>query len=110
VPIEEAAAADVVLTVTSAQEPVLKGGWLAPRALVLAVGATGSSLRELDDEVMSTGFLVGESRSCVERESGDVILSEQKFKRRSAKSLLIRRWRPTANASSSKLWVWPSKT
>ena len=80
VPIEEAAAADVVLTVTSAHEPVLKGRWLAPHALVLAVGATGSSLRELDDEVMASSFLVGESRSCVERESGDVILSEAKVR------------------------------
>jgi thiomorpholine-carboxylate dehydrogenase len=77
-PIEEAAAADVVLTVTSAQEPVLKGRWLAPHALVLAVGATGAILRELDDEVMGSSFLVGESRSCVERESGDVILSGAK--------------------------------
>lgn len=75
VAIEEAAAADVVLTVTSASQPILEGRWLSPRALVLAVGATGSSLRELDDEVMHSSFVVAESRSCVERESGDVRLS-----------------------------------
>ncbi len=50
VPISEAAGADVVLTVTSSGVPVLEGRWLAPHALVLAVGATGSTLRELDDE------------------------------------------------------------
>jgi thiomorpholine-carboxylate dehydrogenase len=75
VAIEEAAGADVVLTVTSASQPILQGRWLSPNALVLAVGATGSTLRELDDEVMQSSFVVAESRSCVERESGDVRLS-----------------------------------
>jgi thiomorpholine-carboxylate dehydrogenase len=75
VAIEEAAAADVVLTVTSASRPILQGRWLSQHALVLAVGATGSTLRELDDEVMHSSFVVAESRSCVERESGDVRLS-----------------------------------
>lgn len=75
VPIEEAAAAEVVLTVTSAVQPVLHGRWLRPNALVLAVGATGASLRELDDELMHSSYIVAESRSCVERESGDVRLS-----------------------------------
>ncbi|HET6208336.1 MAG TPA: ornithine cyclodeaminase family protein [Terracidiphilus sp.] len=72
VPIEEAAAAEVVLTVTTAVGPVLKGRWLAPNALVLGVGATGDGARELDDEVMHTSYLVAESRDCVGRESGDV--------------------------------------
>src|ERR1035437_3210688 len=78
VSIEEAAAADVVLTATAATEPVLKGRSLSARALILAVGATGATLRELDDEVMQTSFLVAESRSCAERESGDVVLSGAK--------------------------------
>lgn len=72
VAIEEAAGAEVVLTVTTAVGPVLKGRWLAPNALVLGVGATGDGARELDDEVMQTSYLVAESRDCVGRESGDV--------------------------------------
>lgn len=75
VPIEEAAGADVVLTVTASPVPVLDGRWLSPRALVLAVGATGASLRELDDAAMQSSYIVAESRSCAERESGDVRLS-----------------------------------
>ena len=78
VPIEEAANADVVLIVTASPVPVLEGRWLAPHALVLAVGATGASLRELDDEAMLNSFVVAESRSAVERESGDVMLSGAK--------------------------------
>ncbi|HEV2215636.1 MAG TPA: ornithine cyclodeaminase family protein [Terracidiphilus sp.] len=75
VTIEEAAAADVVLTATAAAEPVLQGRWLKPDALVLAIGATGATMRELDDETMRTSFIVAESRECVERESGDVRIS-----------------------------------
>jgi ornithine cyclodeaminase/alanine dehydrogenase-like protein (mu-crystallin family) len=73
--IEEAAQADVVLTVTSSPVPVLEGRWLGLHSLVLAVGAVGARLRELDDEVMLSSLIVAESRSCAERESGDVQLS-----------------------------------
>jgi ornithine cyclodeaminase/alanine dehydrogenase-like protein (mu-crystallin family) len=72
--IEEAAACDVVVTATAATEPVLMGKWLAQHSLVVAVGAVGPQLRELDDEVMR-GVLVAESRQGSENESGDVILS-----------------------------------
>jgi ornithine cyclodeaminase/alanine dehydrogenase-like protein (mu-crystallin family) len=78
VTIEEASAADVVLTATSSQVPVLKGACLRSNALVFAVGATGASLRELDDEAMLSSYVVAESRSCVEREAGDVLLSGAK--------------------------------
>jgi thiomorpholine-carboxylate dehydrogenase len=78
VSIEEAASCDVVLTVTSSPEPILQGRWLAPHSLVLAVGATGSALRELDDEAMLSSTLVAECRACAERESGDVIGSGMK--------------------------------
>ncbi len=74
----EAAAADVVLTATTSPVPVLKGRWLQPNALVLAVGASGSSVRELDDEAMLSSYVVAEGKTCVERESGDVILSGAK--------------------------------
>jgi thiomorpholine-carboxylate dehydrogenase len=80
VSIEEAAAADVVLTVTASPAPVLEGRWLRADALVLAVGATGASLRELDDEAMLSSFVVAESRSYAERESGDVRLSGAKVR------------------------------
>jgi len=55
--------------------PILQGRWLSQHALVLAVGATGSTLRELDDEVMHSSFVVASLGPVVERESGDVRLS-----------------------------------
>ena len=73
--VAEAAQADVVLTATSSPVPVLEGRWLGPHSLVLAVGAVGAALRELDDEVMQSSLIVAESRSCAQRESGDVQLS-----------------------------------
>ena len=76
--IDEAAGAEVVLTVTASAQPVLQGRWLRPDALVLAVGATGATVRELDDEVMRTSYVLAESRACVERESGDVRFSGAK--------------------------------
>jgi ornithine cyclodeaminase/alanine dehydrogenase-like protein (mu-crystallin family) len=75
---EEAAAADVVLTATTSPVPVLQGRWLKKTALVIAVGASGAGLRELDDEAILSSYVVAEGRSCVERESGDVILSGAK--------------------------------
>ncbi|HWA93563.1 MAG TPA: ornithine cyclodeaminase family protein [Terracidiphilus sp.] len=75
VSIEEASAAEVVLVATTSHEPVLLGRYLQSNAVVLAVGATGATVRELDDEAMQTSFVIAESRECVERESGDVQLS-----------------------------------
>lgn len=45
-------AADVVVTVTSAREPVLLGAWLRPGMHVTAVGADTRGKRELDAEAL----------------------------------------------------------
>jgi ornithine cyclodeaminase/alanine dehydrogenase-like protein (mu-crystallin family) len=74
-PIEEAASADVVLTATASPAPVLMGRWLKQDALVIAVGAVGGQLRELDDEAALSSFVVAESRQAVQREAGDIVLS-----------------------------------
>jgi len=66
--------ADVVVTVTSATEPVLKGAWLKPGCHVNAVGAPRANWRELDDDAMQNVLFV-DSREAAMVESGDVILS-----------------------------------
>jgi ornithine cyclodeaminase/alanine dehydrogenase-like protein (mu-crystallin family) len=68
--------ADVIVTATDAREPILQGAWLKPGAHVNAVGAPRPTWRELDDDVMSSGVLVVDSREAVLQESGDVILSK----------------------------------
>ena len=67
--------ADVVVTATTARQPVLKGAWLKPGAHVNALGAPRPSWRELDDDVMVNTIVV-DSREAARKESGDVIFSE----------------------------------
>ena len=70
----EAAArgADVVVSVSSVREPLVRGEWLGERTLVCAVGAVGPERRDLDDEAMRAAVVV-ESRDAAIRESGDLI-------------------------------------
>ena len=67
--------ADVIVTATSSQQPVLRGAWLKPGAHVNAVGACLPTWRELDDEAVRGSILIVDSREAALRESGDVILS-----------------------------------
>jgi len=66
--------ADIIVTATSAREPILRGAWLKAGAHVNAVGSPRPNWRELDDEAMSHVIVV-DSREAVLKESGDVILS-----------------------------------
>jgi thiomorpholine-carboxylate dehydrogenase len=68
--------ADVVVTATSAREPIVHGAWLKPGAHVNAVGAPRPTWRELDDAAMTSAVLLVDSREAVLQESGDVILSK----------------------------------
>jgi thiomorpholine-carboxylate dehydrogenase len=66
--------ADVVVTVTHASEPILQGRWLKPGAFVCAVGAVGSTNRELDEAAMQ-GCVVVDSREAAKLEAGDILLA-----------------------------------
>jgi thiomorpholine-carboxylate dehydrogenase len=70
--------ADVIVTATAAQTPILKGAWLKPGAHVNAIGAPMPTWRELDDEAMANAVVV-ESREAAAKESGDVILSKARI-------------------------------
>jgi len=71
---EAGRAADVIVTVTSSPEPILKGEWLKPGALVLAVGAVGTNRRELDDAAIKGSCVIVDSHEAAERESGDIVI------------------------------------
>jgi len=65
---------DVVVTVTTSKDPVLRGEWLRPGALVCAVGANDPSRRELDNVVLErASFVCCDSREQSRLESGDLI-------------------------------------
>lgn len=63
--------ADVIVTATTSQTPVLRGEWLSPGAHVNAVGAPRPDWRELDDEALRRSRLYVDSRAAAEKESGD---------------------------------------
>ncbi|HEY4976921.1 MAG TPA: ornithine cyclodeaminase family protein [Gaiellaceae bacterium] len=70
----QVAEAEIVVTVTSSPDPVLRGEWLKPGALVCAVGANVAGHRELDNTVLERASLVCcDLKSQATLESGDLI-------------------------------------
>jgi ornithine cyclodeaminase/alanine dehydrogenase-like protein (mu-crystallin family) len=71
---QEAAAQDVVVTITSSRDPVLRGDWLRSGALVCAAGANRPQARELDNAVLQrAAFVCCDSVDDAKIESGDLI-------------------------------------
>ncbi len=70
----DAARQDVVVTATTSSDPVLRGEWLAPGALVCAIGANDRRSRELDNVVLErAAFVCCDSLEQSREESGDLI-------------------------------------
>ena len=70
----DAAAQDVVVTITTSRDPVLRGDWLREGALVCAAGANHPSKRELDNVVLErASFVCCDSKENARLESGDLI-------------------------------------
>jgi alanine dehydrogenase len=70
----DAAECDVVVTVTSSPDPVLRGEWLQPGALVCAVGANDGRRRELDNVVLERAtFVCCDSLEDARLESADLM-------------------------------------
>jgi ornithine cyclodeaminase/alanine dehydrogenase len=71
---QEAAARDVVVTITTSRDPVLRGDWLCAGALVCAAGANRPQARELDNAVLQrAAFVCCDSVENARLESGDLI-------------------------------------
>jgi ornithine cyclodeaminase/alanine dehydrogenase-like protein (mu-crystallin family) len=65
---------DVVVTITTSRDPVLRGEWLQPGALVCAAGANHRSRRELDNVVIErAAFVCCDLKEQARLESGDLI-------------------------------------
>jgi ornithine cyclodeaminase len=67
--------ADVVVTVTSSREPVLRREWLRPGAHVNAVGASTPSAREIDTATVAASALFCDSRESLRNEAGEFKLA-----------------------------------
>jgi alanine dehydrogenase len=70
----DAAEQDIVVTATTSRDPVLRGEWLRPGALVCAVGANRLEARELDNAVLERArFVCCDSRDQARIEAGDLV-------------------------------------
>jgi len=70
----DAAEQDVVVTITTSRDPVLRGEWLRPGALVCAAGANRLPSRELDNAVLERAtFVCCDSREQARVEAGDLV-------------------------------------
>jgi len=64
----------VVVTATSSKDPVLRGEWLRPGALVCAMGANRIESRELDNAVLErAAFVCCDSKEQARLEAGDLV-------------------------------------
>lgn len=69
--------AQIVVTATSSAEPVIENAWIAPGAMIAAMGANKPTSRELPgDLVHRAGLVVTDSIEQAKIESGDLILAD----------------------------------
>ncbi len=69
--------ADVITTVTSAREPVIKRAWIAPGTHINAVGSSTPESRELDTATIADSALFVDRRESTVNEAGDYRLAEK---------------------------------
>jgi alanine dehydrogenase len=67
--------ADLVVTVTTAKEPILKKDWLKPGVHINAVGSHRPDLREIDGATLARAKVVVDSREAIMAECGDILLA-----------------------------------
>jgi ornithine cyclodeaminase/alanine dehydrogenase-like protein (mu-crystallin family) len=74
--VEEAVrGADIIVTATSAREPILRREWVAPGTHINAVGSSIPSTRELDTATVASARLFVDRRESTVNESGDYLFA-----------------------------------
>ena len=66
--------ADIICTVTTAKEPVVKGEWVSPGAHINAVGAFTPTTRELDTAAVVKSRFYGDRRESTLNEAGEFLI------------------------------------
>ena len=67
--------ADLIVTATSANEPVIKREWIADGAHINAIGTHSPQSREIDTDTMRTARIFADRRESVLNEAGDYLLA-----------------------------------
>ena len=66
---------DLLVTVTTAKEPIVKLEWLKPGVHINAVGSHRPDLREIDGRTLARAKVVVDSREAIMAECGDILLA-----------------------------------
>lgn len=66
---------DLVVTVTTAKEPILRREWLKAGAHINAVGSHRPDFREIDGATLARAKIVVDSREAIMAECGDILLA-----------------------------------
>jgi ornithine cyclodeaminase len=69
--------ADVIVTATSSQEPVIKREWIADGAHINAIGTHSPKSREIDGATMAAARVFTDRRESLLNEAGDYVLAAQ---------------------------------
>jgi len=67
--------ADLIVTATSSQEPVINKDWISPGAHVNAIGTHSPNSREIDSATMAAARIFVDRRESAMNESGDYLLA-----------------------------------
>jgi ornithine cyclodeaminase/alanine dehydrogenase-like protein (mu-crystallin family) len=65
--------ADVIVTATTSQTPVLQGAWLSPGTHINGIGATRPDWQELDEDALRHARIYVDSGEAAPKESGDIL-------------------------------------
>jgi len=68
-------ASDLLVTVTTAKEPIVKAEWLKPGVHINAVGSHRPDSREIDGATLAQAKVVVDSREAILAECGDILLA-----------------------------------
>jgi len=66
---------DLLVTVTTAKDPIVKAEWLKPGIHINAVGSHRPDLREIDGATLQRSTVVVDSRAAIMAECGDILLA-----------------------------------
>lgn len=76
-PVQAVQGADIIVTASRSEQPVVQGEWLKPGAFIAAIGSSLPHTRELDDEVIRrVSQIVVESKEQALAEAGDLVLAK----------------------------------
>jgi ornithine cyclodeaminase len=67
--------ADLIVTATSSQEPVINRGWISAGAHINAIGTHSPQSREIDSATMAAARIFTDRRESVLNEAGDYLLA-----------------------------------